>query len=221
MLKNARWLSYSTQKYPFARILEKEVFKTRPLTKLHEKYALYKKRKGLAGLEYQDNLKLRSLMQNQASDSHLYKLYHAFIANVISKEFGGKISYSNRPQMRVHLAGTPSVSAWHRDVDVTDRPDQINVWLPFTDAYGTNTLWVESDYGLGDYQAVEVAYGQALLFDGGFLSHGTIANTSADTRISLDFRFAVLNPDFQSSVDQLLGDRPPGMKAVKHKKWKM
>jgi ectoine hydroxylase-related dioxygenase (phytanoyl-CoA dioxygenase family) len=94
----------------------------------------------------------------------------------------------------VHLAGSPSASAWHTDQQVTGRDDQINVWLPFADTCPANTLWVETEYGRGDYRPICVRYGQMLLFDGGRLSHGTVRNDSPLTRVSMDFRFAPLVP---------------------------
>jgi hypothetical protein len=194
MLKFARYLEYDVASYPFARILEREVFRVRPLEQLHIFWRAQKKRQG-GGDEptYADNLTLRGLMQRQPDDSGLYKLYHAFIIREIAPLYGGKISYTNHPQMRVHLAGTPSVSKWHRDVDVTHRSDQINVFLPFTNCFGTNTLWCESDYGIQDYQPLPMTYGQAFFFDGGYLMHGSVANTSDVTRVSLDFRFAPIS----------------------------
>jgi len=55
------------------------------------------------------------------------------------------------------------------------------------------TLWLESDYGRADYQPVPVQYGQVLIFDGGYLGHGSVANVSNMTRISLDMRFSLSN----------------------------
>jgi len=67
------------------------------------------------------------------------------------------------------------------DADVTGRPEQINIWLPVTDSFGANCLWVESEFGKGDHQPVPVHYGQALFFDG-FLSHGTVPNDTDTIR---------------------------------------
>jgi hypothetical protein len=191
MLANAIYLEYDIARYPFAAILEREVFNVRPLADLHRFWGDHKRRSGGDGsLEYRDNLALRGVMQRLPDDSSFRRLYHAFVRHEIAPHYGRTISYSNGPKMRVHLAGTPSVSAWHHDVAVTHRPEQINVFLPFTDCCETNALWCESDYGRGDYQPVPLVYGQALLFDGGYLSHGSVPNRTNATRVSLDFRFA-------------------------------
>jgi ectoine hydroxylase-related dioxygenase (phytanoyl-CoA dioxygenase family) len=68
-------------------------------------------------------------------------------------------------------------------------PDQVNFWMPFTDVDDTAALWLESCYGRGDYAPVPLRYGEVLIFDGGYLSHGSVPNRTRTTRVSLDMRF--------------------------------
>ena len=190
-ITSARLLCYDTAKFPFAQWLAQTVYKVPRLDRLHIYWSRHKQKKGQPPeLGYADNLILRALMQRLPDDSPFYAIYNRFVREVVGPAFGNRISYSAHPKMRVHLAGTGSVSAWHRDADVTHRPDQINVWLPFTDTFAGNTLWLESHYGLRDFQPVAVPYGAALIFDGGALEHGTVANETDSTRVSVDFRFA-------------------------------
>ena len=109
--------------------------------------------------------------------------------------------------MRVHLAGTPDVSKWHRDVDVTGRTDQINAFLPFTRCFDGSALWCESDYGRGDYAPLQMEYGRLYLFDGGYLAHGTMPNATDCTRISLDFRFALADGTSAGLWSEILAAR--------------
>jgi hypothetical protein len=190
MLKYAQVISFATEQYPFDKVLAATVFKVPRLDGLHVNWAA---QSGKSKASYEDNLELRRLMQNLHDDSPFYKLYHKWIADNIAPRFGKRISYSAHPKMRVHLAGTGSVSEFHRDVDVTGRSDQINCYLPFTDVFDTNTLWCESAYGLEDYCPINLKYGQALVWDGGFLKHGTFRNETSHTRVSCDFRFSVRN----------------------------
>ena len=204
----AQLLHYDTKLFPFS-AAACSVFKTKALDRLHEHWLRYKIRRGLPPtLCYSDNLSLRKILQNLDDSSEFYAIYNRFAAQVIGGAFGRKLSYSAHPKMRVHLAGTPTVSKWHRDADITNRPDQINVWLPFTNVSGSNSLWVESDYGKADYRPVTVSYGQALVFDGGFLSHGSVDNTTDNTRISIDFRFAVLGNSLPSVARNIFATRP-------------
>lgn len=211
-IKSARLLTYDIRRLPFAAIAA-SVFKVRRLDKLHEVWLSHKIRRGQpATLGYGDNLLLRKMLQNLQDDSPFYRVYHRFAKEVIGTAFEGRISYSSHPKMRVHLAGTPTVSKWHRDADITRKPRQINVWLPFTDTYRGNSLWIETDYGRADYQAVSVNYGEALIFDGGFLDHGTVENDTDSTRVSLDFRFTVLGNSLPEAARFVFGFRPQGLR---------
>jgi hypothetical protein len=206
-VRTAWLLNYDTARFGFAEYLARHVFRVDDLSRLHQGWARHRGKE----LEYRDNLELREVMQRLPAGSAFYRIYERFNRRLVAPLFGGRISYSSAPKMRVHLAGTGSVSLWHRDADVTGRPDQINIWLPVTDSYGTNCLWVESDYGRGDHRPVPVRYGQALFFDGGFLSHGTVPNDTGATRISFDMRFAPLAGRASGPVDRFLGHRPPGL----------
>jgi hypothetical protein len=198
-------IEYSTRDWPFAAILSRDVFKVQQLHLLHEFVKKKKMRLGLSPqLTYDDNLKMRKLMQDIPDDSTFYRAYHAFLAKVILSLAGCRLSYSSHPKMRVHFPGTGSVSSFHDDMSVTGRVDQVNLWIPFTDVYGGASMWIESDYGKHDYAPVTVRYGQALVFDGGYLSHGTRENMTGVTRISMDLRFANRDADTREDALQLL-----------------
>jgi hypothetical protein len=185
---------YSTRNWPFAAVLTRDVFKVRQLHLLHRFVAEKKQRLGRsAKLTAEDNLTMRQVMQNLPDDCAFYRLYHAFMSKVILPLAGLPLSYSCHPKMRVHFSGTPSMSGFHDDTSITKRVDQMNIWIPFTDVYDTAAMWVESDYGLGDYAPIPMKYGQVLVFDGGYLRHGSLANTTEITRVSMDLRFSIRN----------------------------
>jgi len=187
-LDDARILVFDTQKYPLAETVSvaSGVF---DLARLHEAPEILAKGEGPS---YQHNVHLRQELDTQLRTTRFPVIYASLIRDVVSPLFGGRLSYSKRPQMRVHLEGSPSASVWHTDHQVIGRVDQVNAWLPLVDTWGTNTLWVESDYGAGDHQPIPVRYGEVLLFDGTWLEHGTMPNNSGRSRISIDFRFAPL-----------------------------
>ncbi len=183
-------LSYDTDRYPFRKALEAHVFKVPKLDELHR---VWKKQTGKEKLSYDDNLLLRKIMQNLPDDALFYKIYHQWIADIIAPHYDNKISYSKHPKMRVHLAETGTVSDFHRDADVTGRPDQINCYLPFTDVFDSSTLYCETNYNSDQYEPLNLKYGEALLWDGGMLKHGTYFNRTDNTRVSCDFRFSYQN----------------------------
>lgn len=191
MLKNAIVIDYDTRRYPFEKVLA-AVFKVPVLNELHLTWQQRTSKKSLA---YEDNLMLRNKMQRLKDDALFYKVYNRWITEVLSPHYGGHISYSAHPKMRVHLAGTGSVSNFHRDADITGREHQINCYLPFTHVFNSNTLWCETVYGAQDYQPINLRYGQAILWDGGYLAHGTVENKTCFTRVSCDFRFQPKFPE--------------------------
>lgn len=203
----AAWLlDYDCRRYPFAQFFRTAVFAVEDLQALHQSHWFQPGR----SLGYDDNLRLRERMQRLPLQCGFYTIYERFVHELLVRHFGGRLSYAKRPKMRVHLAGTGSVSRWHRDADVTGRLDQINVWLPCTDCFGGNTLWVENDYGNGNHQPIAVRHGQALLFDGGLLDHGTVSNDTGNSRVSFDLRFAPSSARRSAMTTRLLGQRPSG-----------
>lgn len=185
-------LPYDTRRFPFAAVLSRDVYKVRQLDRLHDFLLAQRRaeRRPDRGPTHRDNLALRAMMERQHEGADFWKLYHGFMLAVLAPLVGRGISYTSNPKTRVHLAGTPSVSSFHHDLCVTRRIDQVNFWMPFTDVEGDTALWLESDYGRGDFAPVPVRYGQVLIFDGGYLGHGSVENRSDRTRVSLDIRFS-------------------------------
>lgn len=185
-------LRYDTRRFPFAALLSRDVFKVRQLDRLHDFLRAQRRASGKPDRapSHRDNLALRAMMERLPEGADFWNLYHGFMLGILAPCVGRGISYTSHPKMRVHLAGTPSVSSFHHDICVTERIDQVNFWMPFTDVEGDTALWLESDYGRGDFAPVPVRYGEVLIFDGGYLGHGSVANRSDRTRVSLDMRFS-------------------------------
>ena len=115
-------------------------------------------------------------------------IYESFVLDILGKEFGGIASYQAPPSFRFHYCGLGS-SVFHRDRDFGVKQGRVNVWIPLTDVWGENSLWMESATKSGEYQPVNLKLGQALIFDGVNLGHGSKINTTSSSRISFDFRF--------------------------------
>ena len=95
-----------------------------------------------------------------------------------------------------------------------------------TRVWNTNTLWLESAPGKGDFQPQELDYGQLLKFDGYECRHYTIDNDSPGTtcRVSFDFRVV---PSQLCVQRQRMGDfcveetTETGYMAHPHQFWKI
>ncbi|RUL79006.1 StrG-like protein [Dyella choica] len=97
--------------------------------------------------------------------------------------------YQPSPAARVNFHGSKSILRFHVDSEYGQRAELVNLWLPVTAVAGSNSMYLESEVGRGDYAPLQMAYGQACIFRGGELMHGTMDNDSGSTRISFDIRF--------------------------------
>jgi ectoine hydroxylase-related dioxygenase (phytanoyl-CoA dioxygenase family) len=116
------------------------------------------------------------------------QLYRRFIATVITPLIGEELVFQRIPNLRVHLPGNVAVGEFHRDADYHHGGEEVNFWTALTDAHDTNTIWIESEPDKGDFQPMDLHYGQVLMFDGVHLRHGNKTNETGRTRVSFDFR---------------------------------
>jgi len=131
----------------------------------------------------------RSPTCNQLTESfpQIEEIYSSFVLNILREVVGEIAAYQSPPSFRFHYCGHGS-SVFHRDKDFGVEDGRMNVWVPLTDVWGDNSLWIENEVGAKDYQPIQMIPGQALIFDGVNLSHGSKINTTNSTRISFDFR---------------------------------
>lgn len=136
---------------------------------------------------------------DQSTDihKHFYKIYdnddflavyRAFLKEVVQPGYGEPLVYQAKPTFRVHLPNNVAVGEWHKDGDYNHQRSEVNYWMPFTKAFGNNSIWIESEEDKADYQAYDVEYGEVLIFNGAFLKHGNKPNDTGVCRVSVDFR---------------------------------
>ena len=124
--------------------------------------------------------------------------FDTFVRDVIAPLCGdrGGIQYQRPPTLRVHLPsraarygkgkGTIGV---HSDAEYArHEAAEINFWIPFTSAGGSNSLHLESEPQKGDFCAAALRPGEGLRFNGNACRHFTVPNGTASTRVSIDFR---------------------------------
>jgi hypothetical protein len=145
---------------------------------------------------------------DQASDqsSHIHKkfyqiydtddflsLYRRFLQEQIQPVFGEPIVYQAKPTFRIHMPGNLAVGEFHKDSDYNHQRSEVTHWMPFTSAFETNTIWIESVEDLGDYEPYAVNYGEILRFPASVLRHGNKINETGLSRVSMDFRIIPLS----------------------------
>merc|ERR1712194_968325 len=97
----------------------------------------------------------------------------------------------------------------HKDGDYPNHSAaEVNFWLPVSGVAGNNSLFVESAEGRGDFQAVDMKFGELLRFHGYSCRHHTAFNDTGKTRLSFDLRAipASCFPEGQKGV--WIGDYP-------------
>ena len=197
-----RFIEYDTRKYDFVSHLQ-DFLGVTDLSHFHEHFL---ENTGKEEITVEDNFHFRDQLRALDPKHPLLELFKEFMWYFMSNQFGGKVSYGP-PFFRMQMGNSTSVSKWHRDTEITGRHDQITCWMPFTDAVGDNTIWVETDYGNEDFQPIDVKFGQVLLFDSSYLKHGSVTNTLPLTRVSMDFR---VTPKGPNATDLgILSARPP------------
>ena len=131
----------------------------------------------------------------------LYKrLVQECILPALKEETGeGEFLVQREPSFRVHLPNNTALGmraeegggekiGLHCDADYNHPAEEINFVLTITGQYATNSFYVESEPGKGDYFPILLNYGEIFRFYGNRCRHYNRVNKTGVTRISLDFR---------------------------------
>jgi hypothetical protein len=185
--------SYNIQDYNFTEIV-KNAFKVESLDKVHnilsntldvptdpsqDQQTLF--HKIFYSLYESDNCKFLSIYKN-------------FVEYIAKKHFDGMgIIYQTKPTFRVQVPNNIAVAKWHKDKAYNHSADEINVFLPLTRAFDTNTIWSESEEDKGDYAPMVAEVGEYYIWNGANLLHGNKKNETGFSRVSIDFRLIFEN----------------------------
>lgn len=167
-----------------------------------------------------DESELNAVSKNfYDTDDNFMAIYHRFVRDVLQPLFGTDLLFQATPTIRFHFPKQQGF-AWkprfHTDIMLGHPPQEVNVWLPCTRTFGTNSMTIapfqesmellrELDFDFDplalkvqtepDFAArlhamcrpVELVPGDFLLFDSRCV-HATQYNDTDATRISLDVR---------------------------------
>jgi sporadic carbohydrate cluster 2OG-Fe(II) oxygenase len=139
------------------------------------------------------------------------EVFEAF-GDVLGALLGPDVLSQRVPNIVFQPPGDPRPTELHRDAPANS-PYEVVVWLPFVDCFGTKSMYLLDRVGSAEVMAfyrehpddragfeeqlmarasfVEVRFGQALLFWSG-LFHGSVVNTEAESRLSINTRFKQL-----------------------------
>jgi ectoine hydroxylase-related dioxygenase (phytanoyl-CoA dioxygenase family) len=178
-------VTYSIEKYPFKEKLQ-GVFKVEELSAINDSIEVFKR-------ENDQSTEYHKKYYEWARTEEFAVLYEAFVVNVVKPLYNESIVYQAIPTFRVAYPNNIAVGEWHKDKWYRDQEwaedvREDNFYLPFTDAFDTNTIWVESEENKGDYAPINCSYGELVQWDGSNLTHGNKVNETGKARVSIDFR---------------------------------
>jgi hypothetical protein len=194
---------YSLDHFPFHRILG-NTFNCPNLMLLHEK--IVPRGCQVMAFDYQPGEDQATLfhkqfyaMVDQMPDGIFMDTYRRFAKYVKSFVGEGEFLYQRIPTFRVHLPNNKAVGGIsHRDSDYNHPKQEINIIVPLTSMFGTNSMFTETRPHLRDFRLVQLDVGQFLIFNGANCEHGNFINTTGITRVSFDFRLlpkSAYNPE--------------------------
>jgi len=132
----------------------------------------------------------------EVENSPFLETYQRFVKHIATNYFNGSnLIYQTKPTFRVQAPNNIAVAKWHKDKAYNHSNKEINVFLPLTRAFDTNTVWVESEEDKGDYGPMNTEVGEYYIWNGANLNHGNKKNETGVSRVSVDFR-VILEENF-------------------------
>ena len=184
-MNSYKLFNYDTNIFNFKETVEK-IMGVDQLDMIHEVFKFPEK---LETMKDQNTI-LHDKFYEEMKKDEFNSLYKKFVRNFVSKLEMFKdeeILYQTFPSFRIHQPNNIAVGEYHKDSDFGHNTHELNFWLPFTDAWGTNTVWV-GDPNSNDHECMEVKYGEVANFDGANTLHGNKDNLTGKSRLSIDFR---------------------------------
>jgi hypothetical protein len=194
-------ITYNTNIFTFKPLL-KQLFEVEDLSSLNDDVEVFSREKD-------QNTKYHKLYYDWARTKEFTTLYEDFILDVIKPLYNEQIVYQAIPTFRVAYPNNIAVGEyhkdkWYRDINWAVDVGEDNFYLPFTNAFDTNTIWVESEEDKGDFLPMNCNYGEIIQWDGSNLTHGNKINITGKSRVSVDFRvmkYSNYKPSEQGSIN--------------------
>ena len=180
-----KYIKYDIDKYNFKTLL-KDLFKVKSLSSINDNVEVFKR-------ENDQNTNYHKLYYDWFRTDKITSLYESFIYDVVRPVYTEPIIYQAIPTFRVCYPNNIAVGEFHKDKhyrngEWAEKVNELNYFMPLTDAFDSNTIWVESKEDKGDYSPINCKYGEIVQWDGSNLTHGNKINKTGKCRISVDFR---------------------------------
>lgn len=178
-------VSYNIERFPFKENIQK-LFDVEDLSLLNDNIEVFTREKD-------QSTNWHKLFYDWARTEKFTELYENFILSVVKPLYDKDIIYQSIPTFRVAYPNNIAVGEFHKDKYYRNKEwaakvKEDNFFLPFTDAFDSNTIWVESEEDKGDFSPMNCKYGEFIQWDGSNLTHGNKINNTGRARVSIDFR---------------------------------
>jgi hypothetical protein len=173
---------YDPARFDFVSILDK-VYRTDNLNQLHAAEPL-----DLLTVKTDQSTQFHARFY-EAFETDVRALYREFVASFVPDVLGTtEFCFQRVPTFRIHFPDNVAVGEFHTDGDYNHSDGEVNFWVPFTQAWDSNSIWVEGELGAENYGPAKLGPGEVLVFDAVNWSHGNKINETGATRVSFDFR---------------------------------
>ena len=152
-----------------------------------------------------ENKDIERLYSDYLSGKQFLDMYAQFIRKYITNLYDGIVAYQIKPACRLVYKNKLNMNKlhkdkWYRKNTIYSNMQIDNIFLPFINAFDTNTIWTESVEDRHDFSPINCDYGQFVHWGGCNLLHGNKFNNTNKTRLSIDFRVYkyknLLHPDY-------------------------
>jgi perosamine synthetase len=190
-------LNYNISKYRFLEQLQ-TIFQIEDLSQIHtisKDYSEFTKGNisNLQDIEADLHKRFYTAIK---SDNIFKKSYCDLIKDILHHLFPNEsmLIYQSFPSIRFQFIGNKAIPA-HCDSDSIGKHPlgEKNFLIPITDMKNTTQLFIESAPEKGDFQGINLKYGNLFYFNGNRCIHYNQTNQENYTRISFDFRVICLN----------------------------
>tara|TARA_R110000824_G_scaffold93267_2_gene225702 strand:- start:854 stop:1504 length:651 start_codon:yes stop_codon:yes gene_type:complete len=191
---------YDTDEFDFRSVVE-VYLENIDIENLHQTDKFHKKLTSASGGYGDQKQNLHKKFYSKMDEYPLFKnLYDRFIKEFLTAQVECEFHYQRFPTFRIHQPDNVGVFEFHKDKDYNHSEHEINIFMPITKAYGSNTVWVESKEDKGDFSPMEAEYGEVFIWDGANLKHGNKTNETNQTRVSFDYRVLPIEKYNESEV---------------------
>lgn len=191
--------TFSTEEFPFQELMKKILGLNGDLKEAHK---LIQGATDWEQITFQNDTSTEFHKKYYKSPFYpeMVSLYHRFLQEWLLPQLEeDEYIVQKEPSFRIHIPNNTALGkrgdevdtekiGFHCDGDYNHPPSEINYMLTITGQSDTNSCYVETEPGKGDFHPINITYGEVFRFYANKCRHYNMKNITDNTRISFDFR---------------------------------